>query len=250
LNEQFGYKIDVNEYTFSVDKSMGTNRNFYNNYIKRCVDFALALVLSITLLPLMVIIAILIKINPSGPIFYRGIRTGRYGRPFKIFKFRSMVQSAENIGGGTTALNDSRITKIGAVLRKCKIDEIPQLFNILKGDMSFIGPRPELLRYTELYDNDEKIILSIRPGMTDISSLEFISLDEIVGSDNPDDLYEKYVLKKKNKLRMDYVIKQSAYLDIKLFFQTITGVLKKTIRVVFRKKERTSIYGIHNTEKF
>ena len=106
--------------------------------------------------------------------------------------------------GGTTALNDPRITRTGKALRKLKLDELPQVYNVLLGSMSFIGPRPELLRYTEAYKGEEKIILEVRPGITDFSSIEFISLDEIVGAENADEMYEKYVLEKKNKLRIRY----------------------------------------------
>lgn len=224
-------------------------KKVYNNIIKRTVDFIGALLITVVLIPFFLIISLFIKINSPGSIFYRGVRTGRYGKSFRIFKFRSMINNADKIGGGTTALNDPRITKTGVFLRKSKMDEIPQLFNIIKGDMSFIGPRPELLQYTQQYENIEKIILDVRPGITDLSSLEFISLDEIVGSENADGAYEKYVLGRKNNLRVEYVLKQSLILDLKLFFKTIFDVLNKVIKVTIRRRPEKQ-YGVQKTEKF
>ena len=157
---------------------------------------------------------------------------GRYqGKAFRIFKLRTMYKGADKMGG-TTALNDPRITRTGKALRKLKLDELPQVYNVLWGSMSFIGPRPELLRYTEAYKGEEKIILEVRPGITDFSSIEFISIDEIVGAENADEMYEKYVLEKKNKLRIRYVKEVSFGTDVSLFFKTVTAVLKKAMRVV------------------
>lgn len=176
---------------------MENYKKFYNVHMKSKLDFLLALVFLIVLLPVYIIISLAIIIDSGFPIFYKADRGGYKGVPFKIFKFRSMVKNADKIGGGTTALNDPRITRVGAFLRKTKLDEIPQLFNILNGTMSFIGPRPELLKYTNQYEGEEKLILEVRPGITDYSSIEFINLDEIVGGENADEMYEKHVLKKK-----------------------------------------------------
>jgi lipopolysaccharide/colanic/teichoic acid biosynthesis glycosyltransferase len=145
-----------------------------------------------------------------------------------------MVKDADK-GDGTTALNDPRITRAGKILRKLKLDEIPQLINVLNSTMSFIGPRPELLKYTERYDGEEKLILQVRPGITDFSSIEFINLDEIVGEENPDEMYEKYVLKQKNQLRIKYAKEVSLKTDIALFTKTCLQVLKKAIRVISKK---------------
>lgn len=176
---------------------MENYKKFYNAHVKSKLDFLLALVFLIVLLPVYIIISLAIIIDSGFPVFYKADRGGYKGVPFKIFKFRSMVKNADKIGGGTTALNDPRITCVGAFLRKTKLDEIPQLFNILNGTMSFIGPRPELLKYTNQYEGEEKLILEVRPGITDYSSIEFINLDEIVGGENADEMYEKHVLKKK-----------------------------------------------------
>ena len=208
----------------------------YNRYIKRVLDLVLALIFAVILTPVYLILALAVVIDTGFPVFYRAERGGYRNRPFRIFKFRSMVKNADKIGGGTTALNDSRITKVGNVLRKTKLDEIPQLFNIIKGDMSFIGPRPELLRYTSQYEGEELLIHRVRPGITDYSSIEFINLDEIVGGENADEMYEKYVLKRKNELRVKYAKTVSFTTDFKLLFITIWDVLKKIGRFVFKRK--------------
>ena len=140
-----------------------------------------------------------------------------------------MVKNADKIGGATTALHDPRITGAGVFLRKTKLDETPQLINIIKGEMSFIGPRPEVLEYVSQFKGKEKYILQVRPGITDYSSIEFINLDEIVGSRNADEVFEKEVLWKKNALRVKYVADISFLTDVKIFFRTIRMVLKKAV---------------------
>lgn len=210
---------------------MGYN-SFYNLYLKRWLGFVLALLALPIALPFYLIIALCIVVDNGFPVFYRPLRGGYNNKPFHIFKFRTMVKNADKIGGGTTALNDPRITRVGAFLRKTKLDETPQLLNILIGNMSFIGPRPELLRYVEKYHDEELLILKVRPGITDFSSVEFINLDEVVGSDNADEAYEKYVLKRKNELRIKYATCVSFGVDCKLFFGTIWRVIQKIIRTI------------------
>lgn len=206
--------------------------SFYNRYIKRLVDILIVLIALVPFSPVYVLIAIFIVVDSGFPVFYRAERGGYLGKPFRIFKFRSMVKNADQIGGGTTALNDSRITKVGSFLRKTKLDEIPQLFNVLNGTMSIIGPRPELLRYTELYEGEEKDILKVRPGITDYSSIEFINLDEIVGGENADEMYEKYVLKRKNELRIKYAHTVSFGTDLKLFWLTVYKTIQKALKFI------------------
>lgn len=213
-------------------------QSLYNRYLKRGIGFVVALVFFLVLWPLYVLIAIAIVINDGFPVFYRPFRGGYHNKPFRIFKFRTMVRNADKIGGGTTALNDPRITRVGNFLRKTKLDEIPQLFNIIEGTMSFIGPRPELLRYVDKYEGDEKIILEVRPGITDFSSVEFINLDEIVGSGNADEMYEKHVLKKKNQLRVKYAREVSFTTDCSIFFNTIYRVIRKTTGFIFLNKHK------------
>lgn len=220
--------------------------SFYNKVVKRIIDLVLSLILFVILLPVILLLSVAIIIDSGFPVFYRAKRGGYHNKPFRIFKFRTMVQNADKIGGGTTALNDSRITKVGNFLRKTKLDEVANLLSIIKGDMSFIGPRPELLIYTDAYVGLEKCILMVRPGITDYSSIEFINLDEIVGGENADDYYEKHVLKKKNFLRVKYAATVSFSTDAKLFFTTVFDVIQKALGFIFRKKERVAD-GIHNT---
>ena len=146
-----------------------------------------------------------------------------------------MIRNADQIGGGTTGYRDPRITRVGAFLRKTKLDETANLVNLLLGTMSFVGPRPELLQYTEKYEGEEKSILEVRPGVTDYSSLEFIDLDERVGEENPDEVYETQILEKKNKLRIKYANSVSFKTDLVIFCRTILKVLQKAFRVVFRR---------------
>lgn len=212
--------------------------SIYNKLFKRLLGFILALVLLLMLWPIYLFIALAVAIEDGFPVFYRPLRGGYRNKSFRIFKFRTMVKDADRIGGGTTALNDPRITKVGNFLRKTKLDEIPQLFNIIGGSMSFIGPRPELLKYVEQYTGEEEKILMVRPGITDYSSVEFINLDEIVGSGNADEMYEKYVLKRKNELRIKYADEVSFSTDCKLFLNTVGSVIKKAFGFIVLKEHR------------
>ena len=210
----------------------------YNRYIKRILDCIISGVALLFIWPLYLIIGALIVAEDGFPVFYRAERGGYKGKTFRICKFRTMVKNADKIGGGTTALNDPRITKIGNVLRKTKLDEIPQIGQVFLGKMAIIGPRPELLAYTKLYEKTQNSeILEVRPGISDKSSVEFISLDEIVGSDNADQMYEELVLDKKNALRLEYARTVSFRTDVFILFQTLAAVLKKAARF-FLKKDR------------
>lgn len=218
--------------------SKPTYNKLYNRHIKRFLGFILALFFMIAAIPLYIIISIAIIAEDGLPVFYRPLRGGYKNKPFRIFKFRTMVKNADKIGGGTTAMNDPRITKVGGFLRKTKLDETANLFNILIGTMSFIGPRPELLQYIEKYEGKEKKIFEVRPGVTDFSSMEFINLDEIVGSENADEMYEKYVFKKKNELRIKYVENVSFKTDCYIFFKTIEKVMANAYSFIIRKEHR------------
>lgn len=210
----------------------------YNRYIKRVIGLLIVIPSLIIAIPFYFIISIAILMEDGRPVFYRPLRGGYKNKPFRIFKFRSMVKNADQIGGGTTAMHDPRITKVGAFLRKTKLDESANLLNIFEGTMSFIGPRPELLRYTEQYEGAENEILEVRPGVTDFSSMEFINLDEIVGSVNPDEMYEKYVLKRKNELRIKYAESVSFATDVNIFFKTLYKVLQKSFGYIFKNEHR------------
>lgn len=209
----------------------------YNRIIKRVIDIVLSGIMLLIISPFFLIITFAIAAQDGFPVFYRADRGGYRNKPFKICKYRSMVKNADKIGGGTTALNDPRITKVGNFLRKTKLDEIPQIGQVFIGKMSFIGPRPELLQYVNQYKGEEFDILQVRPGITDYSSVEFINLDEIVGGDNADEMYEKYVLKKKNELRVKYAHTVSFKTDFTIFFRTVFAVLKKAFGFIFGKKQ-------------
>ncbi len=210
----------------------------YNRYIKRILDILIALCALCLLWPVLLVIAAAVALEDGFPVLYRAKRGGYQGREFKICKFRTMVKNADQIGGGTTALHDPRITKVGNLLRKTKLDELPQFGQVLLGKMSIIGPRPELLQYTSQYTGEELDILKVRPGITDYSSIEFVNLDEIVGGANADEMYEKLVLKKKNALRVRYAHTVSFATDVEIFCKTALAVLKKIFGFLFKNEHR------------
>lgn len=210
---------------------------FYSKVVKRALDFLLALMLLIPGCILMLPLAVWVKLDSPGPVFYRALRGGYHNKPFYIMKFRSMVVDADKTGG-CTALNDSRVTRAGKVMRRLKLDELPQLFNIIKGDMSFVGPRPELLLYTTQYTPEQECILWVRPGITDRSSIVYIAQDELVGEENPVENFEKYILPEKNRLRVEYAKSQCFTLDMQLFFETIGGVFGKAKKMAGEKAGR------------
>ncbi|PWB68397.1 MAG: sugar transferase [Deltaproteobacteria bacterium] len=192
---------------------------------KRSFDIVVSLVLLVLLSPVLLYIAIRIKCESPGPVFYRGVRTGLHGKPFRILKFRTMVPDAEHLGGPSTAYNDPRLTKFGASLRKYKLDELPQFINVLLGDMSIVGPRPQVERYTMLYNNEEKIILSVKPGITDYASLHFINLDRILGDHDVDGKYLREIEPEKNRLRVKYAREHSFLVDVKILLLTARKML-------------------------
>ncbi len=204
----------------------------YNTLGKRIVGMVIAVPLLLLLAPVLALIAFAVVLDSGFPVFYRGERGGFRGTSFRIFKFRTMVRNADQIGGGTTALGDPRITRVGSLLRKTKLDEFPQLLNIIRGEMCFIGPRPELIRYTSQYSGLEEFILQVRPGITDFSSIEYINLDQVVGGDDADAAYEREVLHKKNQLRIKYVEQMSPLTDLRLFVVTAVHALRGMIRHV------------------
>ena len=194
---------------------------------KRIFDIVVTLALLLIALPFALISIAGILMTSPGPVFYLGQRTGLKGRSFRIFKFRTMIVDAERKGGGTTALADPRIFAFGRLLRRYKLDELPQFLNVLRGEMSLVGPRPELPVYTERYTEKERAILSVRPGITDLSSIRFSSLDEIVGAHDADRAFEEKVLPEKNRLRLQYVQTRSFAGDIRILFMTGWCILRK-----------------------
>ena len=193
--------------------------------MKSIFDTVVAILALIILLPIFVLIALIIKIDSSGEIFYKGLRAGKNNTNFKIYKFRTMVQDAENIGGPSTALNDFRLTKIGRFLRKYKIDELPQFINIIKGEMSLVGPRPQVVYYTDQYKGELKLILSVKPGLTDLSTLYFMDMDKVLGSKNADEKYASEIEPIKNSLRLRYVKEKNFLMDIRIIIETVFSLL-------------------------
>ncbi len=200
------------------------------SYSKRLIDILLAVIGLVFIWPILFVCAVVVKLSSPGPVLYLGKRTGRYGVPFKIFKFRSMREDAERTGGTTTGKNDTRITSAGKFLRKYKLDELPQLFNVLRGEMSFVGPRPEVAEYTEMYSVEEQEILAVRPGITDLSSLTFSDLQSHVGSENPDEAFRRYVLPQKNRLRLKYAREHTISMDFIILMKTVLLVVAKPLK--------------------
>ena len=187
----------------------------------------------LVLSPLFFWISWRIKREDGGPVFYRGERVGLSGRLFKIFKFRTMVVNAEKLGASSTSDNDDRITRIGKVLRKYKLDELPQLFNVLTGEMSLVGPRPEIKRYTDLYTEEQKAIFTVRPGITDWASLW--NSDEgavLAGAEDPDKAFEELIQPTKLKLQLKYVRERSFWVDLKIIILTLLAVVSPTSQAV------------------
>jgi lipopolysaccharide/colanic/teichoic acid biosynthesis glycosyltransferase len=207
-------------------RSAGTRR--IERAAKRLFDVLASLGALVVLSPLLVALAVGVKLGSPGPVFYRGVRTGRGGRPFRIVKFRTMVADAATLGGPSTGLNDPRVTRFGAFLRRHKLDELPNLLCVLSGHMSIVGPRPEVPQYTSLYEGDEKLILSMRPGITDLSSIRFIDLQSHIGETDVDANFESRVLPVKNRLRVQYVREWSFWNDMKIIARTLAGLAGKS----------------------
>lgn len=196
--------------------------NILNKFIKRIFDIICSGLGLIVLSPFLLFVAIKIKNESDGPIFFKQIRVGENGKEFQILKFRTMVVDAEKLGRQITVGNDSRITKIGAFLRKYKIDELPQLINVLKGDMSLVGPRPEVPRYVNMYNEEQRKVLEVKPGITDLASIRYRDENELLGqAENPDEFYIKTIMPDKLALNLEYIRKSNVFLDIYIIFRTI-----------------------------
>jgi lipopolysaccharide/colanic/teichoic acid biosynthesis glycosyltransferase len=196
--------------------------------IKRIIDILGSGFGLVILSPVFLWVALKIKINDGGQIFYAGERVGKNGKLFKMYKFRTMVIGADKLGGPSTAADDPRLTKIGLFLKKYQLDELSQLINVLKGEMSLVGPRPEVKMYADMMTAEEKnAILSVRPGMTDYASLWNFHESEILkGAKDPEIAYQKLIRPKKLALQMRYVKERSLWVDIKIIFLTIFKIFK------------------------
>ena len=195
--------------------------------IKRLFDIVFSIFGLIISSPLFLIVAFLTKRESPGPVFYKGKRAGKGGKLFEMLKFRSMVQGADKLGGPSTPADDPRLLKIGRFLRRYKLDEIPQLLNVLKGEMSLVGPRPELSKYVKSYYRDYKEILRVKPGITDYASLEFKNENEMLnGLEDVEERYVNEILPVKIKYYKKYIKEKSIIKDFGLIFRTIFRIIK------------------------
>ena len=201
---------------------MSTDKNMT---IKRLFDISFSFIGLIVLIPVFIVISIAVTLDSKGGIFYRQIRVGRNNRDFTLLKFRSMHLGSDSGGLLTVSEDDSRITKTGLFLRKYKLDELPQLLNILKGDMSFVGPRPEVRKYVDLYDERQKQVLTVRPGLTEYASLEYINENEILSKyNNAEKAYIEKVMPAKLQLNLKYIAEKSLVTDLKIIVKTLSKI--------------------------
>lgn len=193
--------------------------------VKRAIDLIVALPLALLLAPLGAVIAALVRRADDGPAFYRADRVGKDGRPFTMLKFRTMVPNAESMGGSSTADGDPRLTRLAPFLRKYKLDELPQLINVIRGDMSLVGPRPQVAWDVDRYTQSERRLLSVRPGITDWASIEYSNEGEILaGEEDPDEAYDRLIRPGKIHLGLEYVDHISLKTDIRILWATARAV--------------------------
>lgn len=188
----------------------------------RAFDLLAALLGLLILLPFLLVIALVIRLEGRGPVFFRQVRVGRHGRPFNIWKFRTMVVDAERLGRQLTVGEDKRITRSGAWLRRWKLDELPQLFNVVRGEMGLVGPRPEVPRYVALYTPEQRKVLSLRPGITDLASIAYRNESELLeGREDPESYYIQYILPEKIRINLDYAARAGIFRNIQVVLATL-----------------------------
>lgn len=193
----------------------------------RFFDFILSLVGLVVLAPIFIVLAIWIKIDSKGPVFYKQVRVGQNGIDFGLFKFRSMVVDADKKGLITVGGRDPRITRSGYFIRKYKLDELPQLINVLVGDMSLVGPRPEVRKYVDLYTDEQQKVLSVKPGITDYASIEYMDENEILGkSSDPEKTYIEEIMPEKIKYNMKYISNKSLFEYFKIILLTVLKIVR------------------------
>lgn len=196
--------------------------------MKRLFDIFFSILGLVVLSPLFLVVAVWIKLDSRGPVFYRQVRVGRHNRDFRIFKFRSMRVGSDKGSLVTIGGRDPRITRSGYIIRKLKLDELPQLINVLKGDMSFVGPRPEVRHYVDYWTEEQMVVLSVRPGITDPASIKFRNENELMATaENPEEYYINEIMQEKLKLYIEYVNHHSLLTDIGLIFKTLWVVIAK-----------------------
>lgn len=193
---------------------------------KRIFDLFFAFIGVMILLPLFLAIAVWIKLDSPGPILFRQSRVGQFAREFSLYKFRTMVADAERLGKQITAIDDWRITRSGRLLRKYKLDELPQLFNVLKGEMSLVGPRPEVPKYVAFYTLEQRRVLEVPPGITDLASIKFRNeSDLLAGVSNSEELYIQKIMPQKLELNLKYIAQASLRFDLLIILRTVWRVI-------------------------
>ena len=198
----------------------------YIAFLKRVFDFLFALIGLVLTFPIMIIVAIIIKVGSPGPVFYPAPRVARGGKVFKMIKFRSMVTDADKVGPLVTAGNDPRITPIGRFLRKSKLDELPSLWNVLIGQMSFVGPRPENPTDAGKYNDEQQRVLSVKPGITSLATIKYRHEEEILAKATDLDAAYFQIMQDKLAIELDYINNQSFGSDVKIIFQTLREILR------------------------
>lgn len=194
---------------------------------KRLLDLVVSAVGLVILAPFFLLFALAIKVNSRGPVFYLQERVGKGGKLFRLFKFRTMHVGADRATAITVGQRDPRITSVGFFLRRFKLDELPQLINVLKGEMSLVGPRPELKRFVDLYEGDQLRVIGVTPGITDYASLEFRNENELLeGKQDPIDFYVKEIMPRKLDLNLRYIKEQSFWIDVKIIFRTVLEMFR------------------------
>jgi len=195
--------------------------------MKRLFDIIFSLFGLLLTFPILIIISIWIKLDSKGKVFYRQERIGKNEVPFSIYKFRTMYEGSDKKGLLTIGNKDNRVTKVGLLLRKTKLDELPQLINVLLGEMSFVGPRPEVKKYVDLYTVEQRAIFQVRPGITDVASLEYIDEVEVLAkSDNPEKTYIEEIMPHKLALNLAYLKRRNLFTDIGLIFKTVFKIVR------------------------
>lgn len=222
----YGSRINVESTSLAnVDKM--TERCKSSLIAKRCFDIFLSCFGIISLVFILLFICCAVKIDSSGPVLFKQVRVGRNGREFSILKFRTMIEDSESKGLQLTVGKDKRITRVGQFLRRYKLDELPQLFNVLKGDMSFVGPRPEVPKYVALYSETQRNILKVRPGITDLASIEYRDESSLLAkSDDPERTYIEEIMPRKFELNAEYLSGISMKKDLELIMKTLVLIIR------------------------
>jgi lipopolysaccharide/colanic/teichoic acid biosynthesis glycosyltransferase len=196
--------------------------------IKRGFDFICSLIGILILSPVFVVIWIWIKLESEGPALFLQTRVGKNNKDFKLYKFRTMYVNAEAKGQLTVGMRDPRITGAGYVLRKYKLDELPQLFNVLEGTMSLVGPRPEVRKYVDMYTSTQMQVLNVKPGITDLASIKFINENELLAkAEHPEEYYINEIMPAKLRINMEYVHNRAFFKDLLLIFKTLSKIVSK-----------------------